>query len=120
MLVLLANEPRMYREAFAVSFAAARPNVGTITVEPGALDREALRLRPDLVVCNRATTTVKAVVRSWIELRVENGMLVANSNVGALPADKNVEFRDLLSIIDRTEKRLHWKSLRQGKAGPVR
>lgn len=120
MLVLLANEPRAYREAFAASFAARRPHVEAVAVEPDALDREALRLRPELVVCDHVTPTVRAVARSWIELRVKDGMLVASSNVVALPADKNVEFADLLSIIDRTEERLRSESLGRGKAGPVR
>lgn len=52
---MAANEPRSYREAFVWVFEAVRPHVKAIAVEPGALDRETLRIRPDLVVCDRAT-----------------------------------------------------------------
>lgn len=110
MLVLLANEPRAYREAFAGGFAALRPHVEAIVVEPDVLDREALRLRPELVVCDRITPTVEAVARSWIELRVEGERLVATSNVGALPAHTELRLGDLLSIVDQTEELLHRES----------
>jgi CheY-like chemotaxis protein len=61
--VLVANEPRSYREAFAFAFRTLRPHVEAIVVEPEALEREALRLRPDLVVCDRVTPAVAAITR---------------------------------------------------------
>lgn len=119
MRVLLANKPRSYREAFARVFEEVRPHVESIVVEPGALDREALRLHPDLVVCDRATPTVETVARSWIELHVEDEALVASSNAGALPAGTNVRFEELLSIIDRTEELLQEDSLGRRNVGSV-
>ena len=102
MRVLVANEPRSYREAFGRAFLALRPNVETIIVEPRTLDWEALRLTPDLVICDRVTPVVAATVRSWIELRVEDEALVAASNSRAFPADvREIELDDLLAFIDR-------------------
>lgn len=114
---MVANEPRAYREAFAYSVEAVRPHVEAIAVESDILDREVLRLRPDLVVCAHVTPAVEAVARSWIELRVENEVLVASSNVGALPAGTNVRFDELLSIIDRTEELIHEESLGRRNTG---
>lgn len=119
MRVLLANKPRSYREAFARVFEEVRPRVEAIAVEPGALDREALRLRPDLVVCDRVTPAVETVACSWIELRVENEVLVASSNAGALPAGTNLGLDDLLSVIDRTEELINGESLGRGNADSV-
>ncbi|HET7270060.1 MAG TPA: hypothetical protein VFI90_03135, partial [Rubrobacter sp.] len=69
MRILVANEPRSYREAFARVIQTLRPHIETIAVDPDALDSEALRLRPDLVVCGRVTPTVETVARCWMELR---------------------------------------------------
>ena len=103
MRVLVANEPRSYREAFAFAFRTLRPHVEAIVVEPEALEREALRLRPDLVVCDRVTPAVVAITRSWMEVRVENEVLVAASD-GRVPGARDVSLDDLLAFIDRNEE----------------
>ncbi|HEX6710139.1 MAG TPA: hypothetical protein VF068_07380 [Rubrobacter sp.] len=100
--ILVANEPRSYRETFARVFEALRPHVEAIAVDPDALDREALRLRPDLVVCGRVTPTVVAVARCWMELRVEGERLVTTSKP-RMPSDgREVDLAYLLSFIDRS------------------
>lgn len=105
--VLVANEPRSYREAFGRAFLALRPNVETIIVEPEILDWEAVRLTPDLVICDHVTPVVAATVRSWIELRVEDEALVAVSNSSAFPADaREIGLDDFLAFIDRGEEAL--------------
>ncbi len=103
MRVLVANEPRSYREAFVHVFRALRPHVESIAVDPDDLDGEALRLRPDLVVCERVTPTVETVAGCWIELRVEGEKLVAAGEPPTLPADGEVDLTHLLSLIDRSE-----------------
>ena len=101
--ILVANEPRSYRETFARVFQALRPHVESIAVDPDALDREALRLRPDVVVCGRVTPTVETVARCWMELRVEGETLVSTSKP-RMPSDgRDVDLAYLLSFIDRSE-----------------
>jgi hypothetical protein len=102
--ILVANEPRSYRETFARVFEALRPHVEAIAVEPDALDREALRLRPDLVVCGRVTPTVETVARCWMELRVEEERLVSTSKPRMAPDGGEVDLAYLLSFIDRSEE----------------
>ena len=105
MRVLVANEPRSYREAFGRALLGLRPNVETIIVEPQTLDWEALRLTPDLVICDHVTPVVAASARSWIELRVEDEALVAVSNSRAFPADaREIGLDDLLALIDGDEE----------------
>jgi hypothetical protein len=103
MRILVANEPRSYREAFTQAFQALRPHVESIAVDPDALDREALRLRPDLVVCERVTPTVETVARCWIELRVEGERLVSASKPRMPSGGGEVDLAYLLSFIDRSE-----------------
>lgn len=105
MRVLVANEPRSYREAFGRAFVVLRPNVETIVVEPEVLDREVLRFEPDVVICDRVTPVVAATARSWMELRVEEERLVVCSNSRALPArHREIDLDDLLAFIDESEK----------------
>ena len=100
----MANEPRSYREAFARVFQALRPHVEAIAVDPDALDREALRLRPDVVVCGCVTPTVEAVARCWMELTVE-GERLASTSKPHMPSDgRDVDLVYLLSFIDRSEE----------------
>ena len=109
MRVLVANEPRSYREIFAAAFRHLRPRTEARAVEPRDLDGEAVRVRPDLVICDRVTAAVETAARFWIEYRVENGAIVVASNVPTtvttppLSAD-NLGLDDLLSVIDRIEK----------------
>ena len=108
MRVLLANEPRLYREVLAETFQGLRPQFEACAVEPQELDQEVLRVRPDLVICDRVTPAVEATVRFWIEYRVENGALVVTAtNVWglALLAD-GMGLNGLLSVIDQTKELL--------------
>jgi len=104
MRILVANEPRSYREAFTRVFQTLRPHVESIAVDPNALDREALRLRPDLVVCRRVTPTVETVARCWLELRVEGEMLVSAGKPRMSSGGGEVDLAYLLSFIDRSEE----------------
>jgi hypothetical protein len=83
MRILVANELRSYREAFARVFHELSPHIEARAIEPQNLEREALRVRPDLVVLDRITST--------------------NVPGASLPAD-NVELADLLSVIDRLQE----------------
>jgi hypothetical protein len=46
VLVLLANEPRAYRESIAQVFRQLRPNVEVVTAEPDELEDRVLSLAP--------------------------------------------------------------------------
>ena len=105
MRILMANTPRSYREVMAFAFQELRPHVEVISVEPEALDLETLRLRPELVMCDHASLTVKAVARSWMELRIEGAALVMATSTSAIPTDvRNGDFGELLAFIDRYEE----------------
>ena len=55
--VLMANEPRAYREGIAAVIGQLRPVVEVETVEPDALDDSIERFSPDMVICSKATET---------------------------------------------------------------
>ena len=102
--VLMANEPRAYREGIAAVIGQLRPAVEVETVEPSALDDSIRRYVPDMVICSKATETLKGKVRVWVELYPENGA-ISVANIGGRRMEYNeIQLPDLLSIVDKAEE----------------
>lgn len=102
--VLMANEPRAYREGIAAVIGQLRPGVEVRTVEPSALDTSIERFSPDMVICSKATDALEGGVRVWVELYPENdGLSVANIG-GRRMEYAEIQLPDLLSIVDRAEE----------------
>jgi hypothetical protein len=101
--ILLANEPRSYRETLSAAFRILRPNTEVIVIDPDELDAEVERLSPQLVICSHATLDVKARSLAWVELYPEHGSESVVSVGGKRSTMAGIELGDLLSIIDRTQ-----------------
>ena len=112
--ILVANEPRLYREAFASVFRMSRPYVEVIAAEHEEIDNQVSRFHPDLVICEHVTPTVQRVARSWIAVRVENDEFIATSNSSALSTRTNAELNDFLSVIDDVEEQIRREQSRTG------
>ena len=70
--VLLANEPRSYRESIAAVFRQLRPGLQVKVVEPEALESSVTRFDPDVAICSRVTGAVMERVPVWVELYPEH------------------------------------------------
>jgi len=106
-LVLLANEPRAYRESIAHVFRQLRPNVEVMTAEPEELEDCVLRLAPEMVVFSEATGLVRERVPVWVELYPEYG---PRSVVGVGEERSTIEeiqLSDLLSVVDHALRLAH-------------
>ena len=114
MRILLANEPRSYREAFADALRGLRSHAEVVTVDPEALEEEALRLSPDLVVCSRTTPAIRAAAGSWMEVRVEGELLVVRTSDTDRSNDPNPGLETLLAFVDQSEG-----GARRGGRAPV-
>jgi hypothetical protein len=101
--ILLANEPRSYRETLAAAFRILKPNTDVLVVDPDELDAEVERLSPHLVICSRATLTVKARSLAWVELYSEHGSVSVVSVGGERSTVAGIGLGDLLMVIERTE-----------------
>jgi hypothetical protein len=66
--ILVANEPRCYREVIAAAVHELRPHAEVITVEPADLDRAVVYRQPHLVVCSRLTEVVETHSPVWVVL----------------------------------------------------
>jgi hypothetical protein len=102
--VLMANEPRAYREGIAAVISQLRPEVEIETVEPNALDTSIERFSPDMVICSKATDALKGGVRVWVELYPDNAAFSVASIAGRRIEYTEIQLPDLLSIVDKAEK----------------
>lgn len=106
--VLVAIDPRMYREVIAHFFRGHRPRVEVWTSDPEELGGEARRLSPQLVVCHRVSSAVRSSAVSWVELEVRPGAasLDASVKVDSRPTSKveQAEMADVLAALDETEE----------------
>jgi hypothetical protein len=103
-LVVLANEPRAYRESIAQVFRQLRPNVEVMTAEPDELEDHVLRHAPEMVIFSEATGVVRERVPLWVELYPGYG---PESVVGVGEERSTIEeiqLSDLLSVVDRAER----------------
>lgn len=105
--LLMANEPRAYREVIAEAVRDLRSDVDVMTVEPGELDDAISNFRPDMVICSAATETVKRNVLVWVELYPEFSPQSVVSVKGEISKVDEIQLADLLAILDRAEQLLH-------------
>ncbi len=105
MLILLANEPRAYRESIAQVLQQLRPGVEVITAEPEELEARILGLAPEMVICSEVTGVVRERVPVWVELYPDYGSRSVVSIEGRCTTIEEIQLSDLLSILDRAERR---------------
>lgn len=99
--VLLANEPRSYRQAIAGVLRGLRPDLDVAETEQAHLDRELRRGTPQLVICSHATPAVRVAVPAWVELYTDHGSLSSVSIHQEVSAVDGMEISDLLQIVDK-------------------
>ena len=99
--VLLANEPRSYRESIAAVFRQLRPGLQVKVVEPDALESNVACFDPDVAICSRVTGTVIERVPVWVELYPEQAAHSVASEGGRRTEFAEIQLGDLLGILDR-------------------
>ncbi len=99
--IVMANELLSYREVIAAAIRRQRPKVEVVTVEPEMLDTETARLDPEVVVCSQVTDLVRRSALVWVELYPEHGSLSFVSVAGELSTIEDIQFEDLVHVIDR-------------------
>lgn len=106
MKMLLAVEPRAYREAIGLAIENLRPNVEVTVSAPEDLVSEVTRLAPTLVICGVPDSETSEEVAAWVELKSPQGYwqkatVRIRDHCFVLV---NVQLDDLLSVVDRTEE----------------
>ena len=103
--VLLANEPRSYRESIAAVFRQLRPGLDVKVVDPEALDSNVVGFDPRVVICSRATDTVRERVPVWVELYPEQAAHSVVGEGGRRTEFAEIQLNDLLGVLDRAAVR---------------
>ena len=104
-VVLVANNPRSYREAISTVLQELCADCEVTAVEPEALDLQVDRTSPEVVICNRATFFVKEKVFAWVELYPDGEQLAVISIGGRRSTIPEIQLNDLLSFVDRSVNR---------------
>ena len=99
--VLIANEPRSYREVISEAIRRLRPDLDTLTASPEELDDLVSRLLPDVVVCSLASPAVRSRAPVWIELYPKHAAHSIVSFHGQHSVAEDVQLSDILDVVDR-------------------
>ena len=104
--ILVANEPRSFRETFAAVFRELRPEAEVREALPADLDGEVERFGPDLVFCSGVTPSVERSVPAWVNLYPPDKPVAMIYTAGELSTLADVDLDMMLSVIDRTRELL--------------
>ena len=100
--VLLANEPRAYRDTIAVALRMLRPDADVIVAEPDVLDAAIVRHDPQMVVCSRLTETVEIRVPTWLVLYPEGERSALRYLHGERATVSDIELAEIAHLLDET------------------
>ncbi len=107
MRIVVAIEPRYYREVIGSAIQGLKPHLEVTVVEPDELEEVLERLEPDLVLCEHAASAM-AVSRSdpssWIEYRPFEETPTKISVGGRYRELEEFELTDLLSVVDEVQQ----------------
>ncbi len=101
--VLIAFEPRMYREVLVTALRRHRPLVESVLAEPAALDHTAGIFEPHLIVCNHATQMVRDSAAAWVEVQVRDSLNAVTCVDGKRSEIQNFSLDDVLAVLDEAE-----------------
>ncbi|MDP9368508.1 MAG: hypothetical protein M3Q03_09575 [Chloroflexota bacterium] len=98
--VLVATEPRAYREVMAGALQELRPSAEIVLVEPDDLDAALTRLRPHLVVSSRSVEALPECPLAWVLLYPAGATSVLICVDGRRTTLEDLPFERLLSLVD--------------------
>ncbi|MBA2534453.1 MAG: hypothetical protein H0V21_05545 [Rubrobacter sp.] len=113
MRILIAYDDnyRAYREIMARTIRACRPHLDVSIVDDESLLSEIARLSPEMVICGwpepAAETPASA---AWMELPSDPSQPTRTRAGAHRSESRNPSLRELLSIVDETERRIARRS----------
>lgn len=105
--VLVANEPRAYREAFIGALHILRPTAEVVEARPEDLDKKAEEFRPDLVFSSHVSPLMDKAAFDWVLLYPEEEPSIMIFTQGGLSTVGNAELKDLVALVDRTSEAIN-------------
>lgn len=103
--ILVANEPRVYRDTLGVALKMLRPDVEVLVVDPDSLDEHVQRHTPAFVICSQLTTVVETQVSAWL-LLYPNGEMSALKCVDGVRQELGaIDLASVFGLIGESMKR---------------
>ena len=100
MRVVVAIEPRSYRQVIGEAIRASRPDVEVTVLDPDTLGAALARLHPGLVFSNRPDTFAPEGTAAWVEFRPYEHPPARICLAGRRRELEEVELGDLISLVD--------------------
>jgi hypothetical protein len=111
MVVLVAIEPRSYRQVIGKAVRDLRPHVEVVVLAPNTLEAGIARLRPDLVFADRpAASSPTGRKSAWAEFRPYERPPARVCLAGRQWELEEVALDDLLWLVDETEAHVRTES----------
>lgn len=102
--IVVAIEPRAYREAIGEAIGMLRPNLSVRVIESGLLGAELSRTNPALVLCNGTMEPTLDGLPNRVVFRGDESDSAATVRLDGRQADvERLELDDLLRIVDRAD-----------------
>lgn len=104
MRIIVANDPRCYREVIAAAFSGARPEIELIMLESHELDEAIVRFQPDFVVCSRVSEILETRSAAWVLLYPDGQSLVIINVGGRRTETTDLDLDGLLLAVEHVER----------------
>jgi hypothetical protein len=98
--VVVANEPRAYREVLAAALRQLMPGVCIVEVEPDQLTSAIGALEPRVVICSRLKAVVDHLPIAWMVLYPEGTGIAIGSAAGERTIHRRIDLPDLVAFVD--------------------
>lgn len=102
--VVVAIEPRIYREAIGGAIRITRPHLEVAIVDPEELGEKVECLEHGLVICDRSEAMAANGGPAWIEFRPYDGVPTKICIDGRRWELEETDFDDLLRVVDEVER----------------
>jgi len=103
--VLVAIEPKMYREVLALHISQQRPQSEVVLASPENLEATVERTRPHLTIANEVPPMLKER-GFWVEVPTDGWLDTHISADGYSTTLHDVSLEDLVAVMDKAEEEL--------------
>lgn len=103
--IVVAIEPRMYRDVLAFYFSKQHPLADVVLASPETLWDEVKRTRPHLLVANMVPSELKEKLY-WVELCNDEKTVATISADGYSDVINDTSMEDLLGVVEKAKEDL--------------
>jgi hypothetical protein len=102
--VLIANDPRAYRETIAVAIGMLCPDLRVIVVDPENVDEFVTEYAPQVVLCSRLTPLVETQVPTWAVLYPDGSENALVHIDGRRTRVQNIELNGIVRLVGEADE----------------